>query len=258
MATITPANALALADSVATRIIARVALIGSPSALQAGQATMLARIAALNDYTQQQALLDGFSAAVANENAAIAKAQAYTTILDDYFAACAALDVATGGYGAMLQANSQQVDPHFLDAWNRAASRGLTAPAKALGAFLAFGPAQSPLASITVTGSGAGTFAAGTAIPATYGNAPLSVYNAGSGATGAASGTYTVTYNAYNSSGVLQTGLTQAATVPNGTAVGGAVSLGISGIAVTNITLTGGNSGDVIGVKSTLLRTATY
>lgn len=257
MATITPTNALALADSIAAHIIAAEGLLVSPTALESGQTTTLAKVAALNDAGQLLMLLGAFQNAVNNELAWITNNQAYTTLLTNWIPACAALDQVTQGYSAFLATNLQQVDPHFLDAFNAAVVKGLQYPQTPLANWQAFGPAQTDLAEISVTGSGVGTFAAGTAL-STYGNAPLSVYNAGSAATGAAAGTYTVTYNSYTSAGVLQTGLTANATVPAATAVGASVALNVSGIAVTTITVSGGNAGDIIGVKSTLLRTVTY
>ncbi len=258
MATISAANTQTLMDSIAAHIIAVAALPGSSSALVTGQGTTLGRIAALGDASQQYALLNAMEQFVTNENAWLAQVTNYLSILDCYRPACAALDQATGGLAAFMQANTLQCDPHFFDAFNRAFYKGYQYPIAALANWQAFGPVDSNLAQITVTGSGTGTFAAGTAEPTTYGNAPLHLTNIGSAATGAASGVYTITYSTYDSSGVLHTGYTATATVPNGTAVGASVSAGASGIAVTGITLTGGNAGDVIAVSSTLLRTVAY
>ncbi len=258
MATISPTNCQLLCDSVAAHLIAEVGLIGSPSAIVAGQATSLGHVAGLGDAGQEFALIDAFEQFVANENAWLAVVQAYNTLLDGAAAACAALDAATAGLAAFLQANSLQVDPHFLDAFNHAATRrSLVAT---LGAFLAFGNAVANLGQISVTGATTGTFAAGTSVNSAYGNAPLALVNAGSGATGASPTVATVTYNKYNASGVLQTGQTATATMPNGSAPGTAVALSgaAAGIAVTGISVTGGNSGDTLAIKSALLRTVGY
>ncbi len=258
MATISPSNCQALCDAVAAHIIAEVGLIGSPSAIVAGQATSLGHVAGLGDASQEFALIDAFEQMMANENAWLTVVQAYNTLLDGAAAACAALDAATAGLAAFLQANSLQVDPHFLDAFNHTAAR--RALVAMLGAFLAFGNAVANLGQISVTGASTGTFAAGTPVNSAYGNAPLSLVNAGGGNTGASSTVATVTYNKYNASGVLQTGQTATATMPGGSTPGTAVALSGSaaGIAVTGISVTSGNSGDTLSVKSTLLRAAAY
>lgn len=255
MATITAANVQALTDSIARHITDLAALLGSPSAIQAGQATTLSKVAALNDISQESFLVDGFIQFQLQENALISNLQSYNAILDAAAPAVLALHNATGGLTIFCRANSIQVAPAYADAHNRAAGKGLV---QALGPDVVFGSAQANLGQITLTGAGAGTFADGTAEPATYGNAPLSIVNAGAGATGAAAGTYTVTYSAYNAAGALQTGLTASATMPASSAAGAAVSLAVSGVDVTGISVTGGTAGDKVGVKATALRTPAY
>lgn len=265
MATITAANVQAITDSVAKHLTDLQALLASPAAVQTGQGTTLGKIAALNDQSQEFFLLDGFEAFVASESALLGQWQSYNSMLDATFAAAAAVDNATTGLGAFLVTNALQVHPFYLDAHNRAVARRQLAPGVALGPLHAFGKALPNLGQVNVTGSGVGTFVAGTGqgnspagAGAAYGNAPLSIFNAGTGATGAASGTYTVTYNQYNASGVLVTGLTASATMPASSAAGFAVSLAVSGVAVTNITLTGGTNGDKVGCSAALLRTPAY
>lgn len=262
MAALTAANAVTLADGIAKHIIDLVAVPGSTSAITTGQATLLGQVVALNDASQITALLDGFNASVTAEKAYLTNQASYNAILDLWFGACLALDAAaSGGLAALLAANQpNQVDYRFLDAFNRADSKGGVNPVAALPAWLSFAPAALGLATFAVTGSGAGTFTAGTAVSSLYGNGPLSLYNAGAGVIGAASITATVTYTKYSSTGTVLTAQTATATLTNGAASGAAVALSGSaaGTAVTNITITGGTNGDSIGVKTTLLRSVSY
>lgn len=259
MATITAPNVQTLTDAIAKHIVDLQALVGSPTALNAGQTTTLNHIAALNDATQQFLLLTGFNVFVGLEQALIASYQSYNAILDSVAPAVVAINnVAPGGLAAFCAANNVQVHPVYFDAHNRAVATGRL-PGAVLPVSASFNYADANIAQITLTGAGAGTFAAQTAENANYGNAPLSIFNAGAGATGAAAGTYTVTYNAYNTStGALQTGLTASATMPAASIAGAAVTLAVSGVAVTAITLTGGTAGDKIGVSAALQRTPAY
>ncbi len=257
MATITSANVQAITDSIAKHIADLQTLVGgSQTTLAAGKTTTLGKVAALNDASQLYALMDGFQQAFNAESAFLTQLTSYNAILDLFAPACIALEKATGGLAAFLAANSLQVAPGYLDAHNRCQAR--TGAVLALPNYSAFGPVGANLGQITLTGAGAGTFAAGTSEPATYGNAPLSIFNNKGSTGGAASATYTVTYNAYNSSGVLQTGLTATATMPASATNGQAVSLGVSGVAVTNITVVGGTAADVVAVSAAALRAVAY
>ncbi len=259
MATITTTNAQNLCDSIAYHIIELVAAVNAStiSTLTAAQATTLGRVAALNDASQETFLLDPMNASMSNEAALMNQYQNYNAILDAFFPYCAGIDLATGGLAAFLTANTLQVDPHFLDAFNRAFARRAVNPTAALSAFLAFGSVVANMSQILLTGAGAGTYTAGSNVPAAYGNAPLSIVNIGAGNTGAAAGTYTVTYNKYNAAGVLLTGQTATATMPAGSVPGATVALSgaAAGIAVTGISVTGGTAADKIAVASSLLRT---
>ncbi len=257
MATISQSNAQALCDSIAKHVITAIAVPGAVSALQTGQGTTLGKIAALNDASQQYFLLDGFEQMMNAESAWITMIQLYNSVLDFCFTGCQTLDNATGGLAAFI-ANSFQVDPHFLDAFNRAFMRGAGSPKALLQAYQAFGADIANMAQLNVTGSGIGTYVQGASQAAAYGNAPLSIFNANGSNVGAANCVVTVTYNSYNGSGVLQTGLTATATLPSGSVPNAAVSLAVSGVAVTNMTLTGGTNGDKVGVSCALLRAVAF
>ncbi len=250
----------ALCDSVARHLGDLVALPGPTAGLVAGQATTLAHVAALDDAGQEYGLMDSFEQLVAMEQAWLALVSSYTELLDLARPAVVALDAvcgAVGGLRAFCRTEGVQVAPDYLDAHNRAAARiyGMTP----LSPDVAFGAALANLGRITLSGPGAGTFAVGSAEPAAYGNAPLSLVNAGSGATGASAGTYRVTYSLYDVAGNLVTGATVSVTMPGGTLVGAGVALGVAGIAVTGITVvSGGNAGDVLAVAAGLLRAAAY
>lgn len=247
-----------LCDTIAKHIIDAAAALGSTSALQAGQATSLAQIAALADATLIYPLLAGFESAMGKETAWIANEASYNNILDNHFDACAVLDSATGGLAAFLAAQSVQVDPHFQDAFNRAASQGKAYPSTPLKPYLAFGNAASNMGQFNATGGAGGAFVAGTAVNVLYGNAPLQMFNAGGGNIGGSIVHVTVTYSKYDGSGNLLAGQTVTVDMPAGTTPGSSVSLGVSGIAVTNITVTNSTNADQIAVRSTLLRTVGY
>lgn len=247
-------------DSIAKHIRDQLALIGSTSAILSGQATTLNRIGAKTLAADEYPFLDGFEAAVVNENAWLTQEASYNAILDLWYPACASIDRGVGGLNAYLIANALQVDPVFADAFNRAVSKGNQFPSVAIQAFNAFGTAVANMGQDNVSGSGTGAFVSGSAIPAAYGNAPLQIFNAGAGNIGATSPVFTVTYNKYSPAGVLQTGQIATATMPTGSVPGTSVALsgGAAGIAVTNITQTLGVAGDQVAVRSTLLRTAAY
>ncbi len=254
------ASVQTLCDSVAKHLGDLVARPGSTAGLIAGQAATLAHVAALDDAGQEYSLMDSFEQLMANENAWLTLATAYTGLLDLARPAVVALDAvcgAVGGLRAFCRAEGLQVAPGYLDAHNRAAARfyGVTP----LSADVAFGAALSNLGKVTVSGPGAGTFAVGASEAAAYGNAPLSLVNAGSSATGASSGTYRVTYSLYDVAGNLVTGATVSATIAGGTLVGAGVALGVAGIAVTGITVvSGGNASDVLACTAALLRAVSY
>jgi hypothetical protein len=263
MAALSSADVQAQCDSLARHIIDLQTLIsGSQSSIVTGQATTLGKIAALNDVQKQLALLDGINQAMKDETAFLG-GLSYNSVLDALFWAMVTLDKGVpNGLAAFLQSNTVQVDPHFLDAFNRAFARQVGGyPLAKLGAFQAFGQAVANMGSVAVTGAATGNFSDGAAQNAAYGNAPLSIFNNGGGVTGAGSTVFTVTYSKYDASGNLVSGQTATATMPAGSAVGFAVALSGSaaGIDVTNIAVTSsGNNGDNIGVKATLLRAVTY
>jgi hypothetical protein len=263
MAALSGADVQSLADSLAKHITDAFALIsGSQSAIVTGQGTTLGKVAAFNDSQKQLLTLDGINQAMKDETSFL-NGLTYNSVLDAYFWAMVTLDKAVpSGLAAFLQAQAVQVDPHFLDAFNRAFSRQVgSIPVAKLGAFQAFGQAIALMGSVAVTGANTGNFVDSAAQAAAYGNAPLSIFNNGGGVTGAQSTVFTVTYNKYDGSGNLVTGQTATATMPNGSAVGFAVALSGSaaGIDITNIAVTSnGNNGDNIGVKATLLRAVAY
>jgi hypothetical protein len=257
---ITSADIQAWTDSIAKHIRDQVALIGSTGAILTGQATTLNRIAAKTVAVDEYPYLDGFEAAVANENAWLSQEASYNAILDIWYPAVAGIDRGVGGLDAYCAANTIQVDPVYADAHNRAVAKGNQFPSVALRAFNVFGTVVANMGQDNVSGSGTGAFVSGAAIPAAYGNAPLQIFNTGGGNIGAASAVYTVTYSKYNAAGVLLVGQTATATMPSGSIPGFSVALsgGAAGIAVTNITQTLGTNGDQVAVKSTLLRAASY
>jgi hypothetical protein len=260
MTAVTKATVQTLSDSIAKHIADLVTLTGgSTSAITAGQATTLGEIAVLNDAAQQYSLLDGFTAAINSETAWLASVVSYNSILDAFRAACVALDGAvTGGLAAFTTANQTlQLAPAFFDAFNRAIL-AIGKPTNALPAWQAFSPTGTQIAHITLTGSGAGTYAHDTT--PSYGNAPLSIKNITGGNTGAADGIYTITYKKYSTAGAVLTGQTATATMPSGSSNGTLVALSGSaqGFEVTNITLTGGTAADVVAVVTTTLRSPAY
>lgn len=124
MATITAANTSALMSSVAKHVADLQTLVGgSQSAITAGQATTLGKIAALGDASQQFALLAGFETALAtNEAAYLTQLATANTIYDLFASACIALERATGGLNAFLTANSIKAPTAYANAHNRCAS----------------------------------------------------------------------------------------------------------------------------------------
>lgn len=264
MAALSASDVQAQCDALAKHVIDLFALASaSQAAIIAGQATNLSRIAALNDAQKIGLLLDGVNTAFAAETAWLNQLAAYNSALDAVFWWIITLSRSVpNGISAFLQANSLQVDPHFLDAHNRAFARQVGGvPTSLMSAYLSFGQAIAQMATVAVTGSTTGNYTHVADQAAAYGNAPLSIYNAGGGNTGASSTVFTVTYSKYDGSGNVLTGQTATATMPNGSAPNTAVALSGSaaGFAVTNIAVTSnGNSGDTIGVKATLLRAVTY
>lgn len=259
MATITAANVQALCDSIAKHVSDLQAALANVATLQSGLQSTLAKVAGLPDPTQVALLTPAFNAFAARESALLANALPYGAILDSVAPAVAALDNVTSGLGAFCLANSLQVHNSVADAHMRAVGMGLIHSSRALPPSVAFPPAVDPMGTFTASGAGAGAFAKSGIVSAQYGNAPLQAYNAGAGATGAAAGTYTVTYSAYNASGKLVTGLTTTVSVPGATASAATIAMtGISGVAVTNITLSGGQAGDKIAIRALSVRSVTY
>jgi len=255
MATISAANVTALTDSIARHVTDMQALLGSTAALTAGQATTLGKVAALADAAQLYALIDGFQGFVNAENALLASMASYNAILDSVAPAVIAIEKATGGLAAFLIANTIQVPPAYADAHNRAAStRGSVVALTPQGVF---GKAIANMGSITLSGAGAGVYTDNAAQGATYGNAPLSIFNNKGSTGGAASAVYTVTYSAYVA-GVLTTGLSANATMPASSVNGAAVSLAVSGVDVTGVSCTGGTAGDIVACSAAALRTPAY
>lgn len=124
MATITAANVSALTSSIAKHITDLQAQIGSSAAITAGQATTLGKIAALNDASQEFALMAGFQTALAtNEAGWLATLAAANSVYDLFAPACIALERATGGLNAFLTANVIKAPTAYANAHNRCASK---------------------------------------------------------------------------------------------------------------------------------------
>lgn len=122
MATISAANVSALMSSLAKHISDLQALKGSTSAIVTGQGTTEGKVAALNDFSQQSALLGGFASFVTNENALLAAWSNTNAIYDAVAPACQALEKATGGLNAYLVANAIKAPTLYANAHNRCAS----------------------------------------------------------------------------------------------------------------------------------------
>jgi hypothetical protein len=123
MATITAANVSALMSSLAKHITDLQAQIGSGSAITAGEATTLGKIAALADASQEYALMAGFQTALAtNEAAYLTKLASVNPIYDLFAPACIALERATGGLNAFLTTNAIKAPTAYANAHNRCAS----------------------------------------------------------------------------------------------------------------------------------------
>jgi hypothetical protein len=167
-------------DSIAKAIRDMVAVPGSTSALATGVGTTwLNRIGALGTPADIYLLLDGAMAASGLVSAWIARETSLNDILDSFFPFLAALDAGVAnGLAAFLQANSVQVDPYFLDAFNRAVGKGSKNPSAILKPHQAFGNAVADMGHIAVSGATTGVFTAGTSVDSRYGNAPLYLYNA--------------------------------------------------------------------------------
>jgi len=125
MATITAANVSALMSSLAKHVTDLQTLVGgSQSAITAGQATTLGKIAALGDASQEFALMAGFQTALAtNESAYLAQLATANIIYDLFASACIALERATGGLNAFLTANAILAPTAYANAHNRCASK---------------------------------------------------------------------------------------------------------------------------------------
>lgn len=124
MATITSANVSALMSSIAKHVTDLQAQIGSATAITAGQATTLGKIAALGDASQEFALMAGFQTALAtNEAGWLASLAAVNNLYDLFAPACIALERATGGLQAFLTANSISAPTAYANAHNRCASK---------------------------------------------------------------------------------------------------------------------------------------
>lgn len=124
MATITAANVSALMSSLAKHVTDLQAQIGSATAITAGQATTLGKIAALGDASQEFALMAGFQTALStNEAAWLTQIAAANSIYDLFAPACIALERATGGLQAFLTANSILAPTAYANAHNRCASK---------------------------------------------------------------------------------------------------------------------------------------
>lgn len=123
MATITAANVSALMSSLAKHITDLQAQIGSGSAITAGQATTLGKVAALGDASQEYALMAGFQTALSiSEPAWLTKLSTANNIYDLFAPACIALERATGGLNAFLGANAIKAPQAYYNAHNRCAS----------------------------------------------------------------------------------------------------------------------------------------
>ena len=124
MATISAANVSALMSSIAKHVVDLQAQIGSATAITAGEATTLGKVAALGDASQEYALMAGFQQALATNEAGYLATLASANAIYDLFApACIALERATGGLQAFLTANSILAPTAYAAAHNRCASK---------------------------------------------------------------------------------------------------------------------------------------
>jgi hypothetical protein len=123
MATITAANVSALTSSLAKHVTDLQAQIGAATAITAGEATTLGKIAALADASQEYALMAGFQTALATNEAGYLTNLANVNAIYDLFApACVALERATGGLNAFLTTNTIKAPTAYANAHNRCAS----------------------------------------------------------------------------------------------------------------------------------------
>lgn len=124
MATISAVNTSALMSSIAKHITDLQTLVGgSQSAITAGEATTLGKVAALGDASQEYALMAGYQQALsANEPNFLTLLSSANAIYDLFAPAIIALERATGGLQAFLVANTIKAPTAYANAHNRCAS----------------------------------------------------------------------------------------------------------------------------------------
>lgn len=245
MTTISSSDFLALVDSYG-KAYAELKLI--PTDTHAGNVLTGAsnntdRVQALTDPQQQIDLLAG---AYAAETAA---ATPYATAASIWSTAVQNLNRHVSGFNTYLAAQGILVSPDFRELVNTILGSNVLSSA------YVFTPTATVLASEAVTGSGAGTFTAGTDVSTTdntgYGGAQVEVHT--TSLIGAASIVATLTVTLFDT-----TSTTRNVTIPSGTASGDTVSVGTSTdriVACTAITFTGGTSGDAFEVRAIVPRT---
>lgn len=240
MPTITLANFLTLADSLAEQartindaFTSGAIAAGEPisgTGMGAGPTNNVATILGANDIDVAAALAGAFQPAVA-----------LGSILQSvYGVRLRALNSHVGGIAAFLAANNARVSPQFAQLlWT-------------LQPAVIFPPVVDPIASFSVTGSGAGTFTHTAGIDTTkYGAAALQLVTTATIGANAITATLTLTTIA---GGTVTKTVNIPATTANGTTF--AVDAGtIDYVDCTNITITGGTAGDAFKVRSILERT---
>jgi hypothetical protein len=271
MSTISTSNLQTIADNIAKSLVdieaAYISGVTSTvtavtNGASAASNSLAAHVAALADLAEEKALVLTASQAAANVSGQFPLTA--NQFYDLYRTFLFSLDQHTGGLNTYLTTNSVQVHPEFAAAFNRmaglAVSTGLTGTAPTVIAPAnIFTPTEVSLATISVTGSAAGTFAAGSTLDTTkYGGSQIYVKNTGgSGSTGTAT-SFTVTYTKASDG---TTGHT--ATQALGGSLGAGAYLAIGSIAdakaVTAIAVnSGGANADTFAVVIKVLRAIAY
>jgi len=238
---------LTLLDSMAKGVSlfeSSVGVLGSEAnTVSKGAANNVATLAAVSDITVQADLGRVFQArATAVRAAALYRGLGGSVVqraLDRHYGESGA-----GSLNAFLTSAGIRVHPDL---------RKIGMQVDAVNAFAA--TAVDPMASFAVTGSGAGTYTAGTDIDTTlYGKANLVVKP--TALVGAATITATLTLRLLDGSQETKT-----VSLPSGTASGTAIEIGTPGtdmyVGVDGISITGGTNGDAFKVVSTVERTVT-
>lgn len=232
------------------------------STMTAGITSQAARVAGFNAIDDETALAAAVSASGAAYDSFLATlavlSQAYPTL----YVELNALETWANGLSGYLATNSVQVHKAFADAFNSFAANArnsglrLTNPVAIAPANIFPAAAIDPVAAVAVTGAAAGTFTAGTAVDTTqYGALPLYLQNSSAGASAAAT-VFHITY--VGADGASHT-VDKTITVSMGTGAGNAVTLGVTGTAVTAISITSnGTNGESYHVTAPLVRTPAY